>query len=307
MPKGLLFSGQGAQYVGMGQSLCENSEAVDALYSSANEILGWNLKQICFGGPDEALTETRVCQPALYLHGYTLHHLLESQGHLSDIGVVFGLSLGELTALAVAGVYDFETGLRLVAERGRLMQAACDATEGGMASVIGGEASAVEDLCEEFSIEIANYNCPGQIVISGARASVLEAVAASKGRGFKLVKPLNVAGAYHSQLMKSAKEAFANFIAPFEFKKPKFPVYSNVTGDAISEPESIKSALVEQIVSSVRFQDCILASSQSLGVDGFIECGPAKVLAGLVRRTDKSLGVQSVSEYADVEGFARDA
>lgn len=307
MALGLLFSGQGAQYVGMGQSLCEQSEAVDALYSSANEILGWDLKQICFEGPDGALTETRVCQPALYLHGYALYHLLKSQGHLSDIGVVFGLSLGELTALAVADVYDFETGLRLVAERGRLMQAACDATEGGMASVIGGEVSAVKALCDEFSIEIANYNCPGQIVISGPKEAVLEAVSASKGRGFKLVKPLNVAGAYHSQLMLSAKEAFAEFIAPFEFQKPKYPVYTNVTGASISEPEAIKAALVDQIVSSVRFQECILGSSQSLGVNAFIECGPAKVLAGLVRRTDKSLSVQSVSEYTDIEGFAQDA
>ncbi len=306
MATGLLFSGQGAQYVGMGQSLCEHSDAVDALYHSANEILGWDLKQICFHGPDEDLTETRVCQPALYVHGYALYQLLESRGHLSDVAVVFGLSLGELTALAAAGVYDFETGLRLVAERGRLMQAACDATEGGMASVIGGEVSAVEALCEEFSIEIANYNCPGQIVISGLKDRVLEAVEASKGRGFKLVKPLNVAGAYHSQLMQSAKEAFAEYIAPFEFQKPNYPVFTNVTGSAIAEPEAIKAALVEQIVSSVRFQDCILGSSQSLGVNAFVECGPAKVLAGLVRRTDKSLAVQSLSEFADIEGFAQE-
>jgi [acyl-carrier-protein] S-malonyltransferase len=305
MGTGLLFSGQGAQFVGMGQTLCQNSELVDDLYASANSILGWDLKQICFEGPNEALTETRVCQPALYVQGYALYKLLEAKGYLNDIGVVFGLSLGELTALAVAGVYDFETGLRLVAERGRLMQEACDATEGGMASVIGGEASAVQNLCDRFDIQIANLNCPGQIVISGEKAKVMDAVevAKDKSMGFKLVRPLNVAGAYHSRLMESAKTAFASFIEPFEFKSPNYPVYTNVTGGAISEPQAIKNALIQQIVSSVRFEECITNSSQALKIDKFVECGPAKVLAGLVRRTDKTIETESVSEYEDVEAL----
>ena len=309
MATGLLFSGQGAQFVGMGQTLCQNSELVDDLYTSANSILGWDLKQICFEGPDEALTETRVCQPALYVHGYALFKLLEAKGYLKDIGVVFGLSLGELTALAVAGVYDFETGLRLVAERGRLMQEACDATEGGMASVIGGEASAVQDLCDRFDIQIANLNCPGQIVISGEKAKVADAVEAAKDKsmGFKLVRPLNVAGAYHSRLMDSAKTAFASFIEPFEFKSPEYPVCTNVTGDLISEPKAIKDALVQQIVSSVRFEECITGSSQALNIDKYVECGPAKVLAGLVRRTDKSIETESVSEYSDIEALLADS
>lgn len=305
MGTGLLFSGQGAQFVGMGQTLCQNSELVDDLYASANSILGWDLKQICFEGPNEALTETRVCQPALYVQGYALYKLLEAKGYLNDIGVVFGLSLGELTALAVAGVYDFETGLRLVAERGRLMQEACDATEGGMASVIGGEASAVQELCDRFDIQIANLNCPGQIVISGEKAKVMDAVevAKDKSMGFKLVRPLNVAGAYHSRLMESAKTAFASFIEPFEFKSPNYPVYTNVTGGVISEPQAIKNALIQQIVSSVRFEECITNSSQALKIDKFVECGPAKVLAGLVRRTDKTIETESVSEYEDVEAL----
>ena len=309
MATGLLFSGQGAQFVGMGQSLCQNSELVDELYTSANSILGWDLKQICFEGPDEALTETRVCQPALYVQGYALFKLLEAKGYLNDIGVVFGLSLGELTALAVAGVYDFETGLRLVAERGRLMQEACDATEGGMASVIGGEASAVQELCDRFDIQIANLNCPGQIVISGEKVKVMDAVEAAKDKsmGFKLVRPLNVAGAYHSRLMESAKTAFASFIESFEFSSPNYPVYTNVTGGAISEPQAIKEALIQQIVSSVRFEECITNSSQTLKIDKFIECGPAKVLAGLVRRTDKSIETESVSEYEDIQALLADS
>lgn len=305
MATGLLFSGQGAQFVGMGRTLCQNSELVDDIYTSANSILGWDLKQICFEGPDEALTETRVCQPALYVHGYALYKLLEAEGYLKDIGVVFGLSLGELTALAVAGVYDFETGLRLVAERGRLMQEACDATEGGMASVIGGDSLAVKDLCDRFDIQIANLNCPGQIVISGEKAKVMDAVevAKDKSMGFKLVRPLNVAGAYHSRLMDSAKTAFASFIEPFEFKNPSYPVYTNVTGNLISEPEAIKDALVQQIVSSVRFEECIVNSSQALQINKFVECGPVKVLAGLVRRTDKSIETESVSEYEDIQAL----
>jgi [acyl-carrier-protein] S-malonyltransferase len=309
MATGLLFSGQGAQFVGMGQSLCQNSELVDELYTSANSILGWDLKQICFEGPDEALTETRVCQPALYVQGYALFKLLEAKGYLNDIRVVFGLSLGELTALAVSGVYDFETGLRLVAERGRLMQEACDATEGGMASVIGGEASAVQELCDRFDIQIANLNCPGQIVISGEKAKVMDAVEAAKDKsmGFKLVRPLNVAGAYHSRLMESAKTAFASFIESFEFSSPNYPVYTNVTGGAISEPQAIKEALIQQIVSSVRFEECITNSSQALKINKFIECGPAKVLAGLVRRTDKSIETESVSEYEDIQALLADS
>ena len=304
MAKGLLFSGQGAQFVGMGQSLCEHSEMVQSIYESANQSLGWDLREISFKGPDEALTETRVCQPALYVHGYSLFKLLEERGITNDLELVFGLSLGELTALAVAEVYDFETGLKLVAERGRLMQEACDATEGGMASVIGGDFSAVEELCEAFGIEIANYNCPGQIVISGEKDKVMQAVEASKGRGFKLVKPLNVAGAYHSKLMQSASDAFASFIEAFDFQKPKYAVYTNVTGEAISDPEAIKQALVQQIVSSVRFQDCLMNAKEQLAIESFIECGPARVLAGLARRTDKMLSVGSISEYGDIEALS---
>ena len=205
MAIGILFSGQGAQAVGMGRSLYENSKTARAFYEEANEVLGWDLKSICFDGPDENLTETKVCQPALYVQGYVLFSILKERGKLNELKAACGLSLGELTALAAAGVYDFATGLRLVAG-GRLMQLACDATKGGMAAVIGGTPEDVQTFCDEFDIEIANLNCPGQIVISGDNAKVIEAVAASKGR-FKLCKPLNVAGAYHSCLMKSARDA----------------------------------------------------------------------------------------------------
>ncbi|MDQ8192862.1 ACP S-malonyltransferase [Coraliomargarita sp. SDUM461004] len=299
MATGILFSGQGAQTVGMGRSLYENSEIAKALYDEANEVLGWDLKSLCFEGPDEALTETKVCQPALYVQGYVLFSILKERGQLQDLQAACGLSLGELTALAAAGVYDFATGLRLVAERGRLMQLACDATKGGMAAVIGGKPEDVQSFCAEFDIEIANLNCPGQIVISGDNAKVLEAVAASKGR-FKLCKPLNVAGAYHSKLMVSARDAFADFIQDFDFKAPELICYTNVTGQQISDPQAIKDALVSQVVSSVRFEDNLRNMAADNGISQFYECGPGKVLAGFAKRIDKTLVVTPMSEFAEI-------
>lgn len=285
--------------MGMGRSLYENSAIAKALYDEANEILGWDLKTLCFEGPDEALTETKVCQPALYVQGYALFSLLKAAGKLDDVTAACGLSLGELTALAAAGVFDYATGLKLVAERGRLMQIACDATKGGMAAVIGGTPEDVQTFCDEFDIEIANLNCPGQIVISGDNARVLEAVAASKGR-FKLCKPLNVAGAYHSRLMVSARDAFAEFIKDFDFKTPEIAVYTNVTGERVSDPQIIKDALVSQVVSSVRFEDCLRNMATQNNLSDFYECGPGKVLAGFGKRIDKTLTIMPVSEFSDL-------
>ncbi len=285
--------------MGMGRSLYENSEVAKAVYDEANEVLGWDLKSICFDGPDEALTETKVCQPALYVQGYAIFSILQERGKLGDLKAACGLSLGELTALAAAGVYDFATGLRLVAERGRLMQLACDATKGGMAAVIGGTPEDVQTFCEEFDIEIANLNCPGQIVISGDNEKVLEAVAASKGR-FKLCKPLNVAGAYHSRLMESARDAFAEFIKDFDFKAPEVVCYTNVTGAQVSDPQDIKDSLVKQVVSSVRFEDNLRNMASENGIEQFYECGPGKVLAGFAKRIDRSLNVAPMSEFEEI-------
>ena len=299
MAIGLLFSGQGAQTVGMGRSLYDNSPTARALYDEANAVLGWDLKSLCFDGPEAALTETGVCQPALYVQGFAIFRMLQERGHLTELKAACGLSLGELTALAAAGVYDFATGLRLVAERGRLMQMACDATKGGMAAVIGGTPETVQEFCREFDIEMANLNCPGQIVISGDHARVLDAVAGSKGR-FKLCKPLNVAGAYHSRLMAAARDAFAEFIQDFTFETPQIAVYTNVTGGRVSEPEAIKQALIAQVVSTVRFEDCLRNMAVENGIDRFYECGPGKVLAGFGKRIDKQLAIASMSEFSEI-------
>ncbi len=299
MSKGLLFSGQGAQKVGMGRSLVEGSGTARDLYATADSVLGWELSQISWEGPEETLTETRVCQPALYVHGYAVYTLLKEAGKLGDVSLAAGLSLGELTALAAAEAFSFEDGLRVVAERGRLMQEACDATDGAMASMIGGSREAVKALCAEHDVDMANLNSPGQIVISGDSAKVARAVEAAKAAGsFKMVVPLKVAGAYHSRLMEPARQQFEKFLQGVEIAQPKLTVLSNTTGKAVTTPEEIRTALAKQVVSSVLWEDC-LREAAALGVTDFYECGVGGVLAGLARRTDRNLSVTSVAEYSD--------
>lgn len=300
MSKALLFSGQGAQTVGMGKSLFDQFETAKKLYQRADEVLGWSLTEASFEGPDARLTETRVCQPALFVHGYSVFSVLKEQGKLENIKAATGLSLGELTALTSAEVVDFETGLQLVAKRGELMQKACDATKGSMASLIGGSRELAQELCDKVNVEMANLNCPGQIVISGEIAGIKAALEVGKDMGFKMIKELNVAGAYHSRLMQSAADEYVSFLEGFDFKSPVFPVYSNTTGKAVSEPAEIKTALVKQIVSSVLFEDCMRNAQAENQIETFVECGVAKVIAGLIRRTDRSWKTVSVAEAADI-------
>ena len=301
MALALLFAGQGAQKVGMGASLGENSAAARALYEEANQLLGWDLRSLSFSGPETELTQTKVCQPALFVHGLATLAALRELGKLpaGEPAMALGLSLGELTACCAAGVFDFATGLRIVAERGRLMQEACEKTSGSMAAVIGEERGRVAELCREFDVEAANFNAPGQIIISGEKSRIAAAVAGSKDRGMKKVMPLNVAGAYHSRLMEPARAAFAAFLAPIAFAAPRFMIFTNTTGAAIADPIAIKAALVSQVVSSVRWEDCMRAAA-SAGATEFWELGPGGVLAGLARRTDKAWAVRSFAEFPDV-------
>jgi len=300
MALALIFSGQGAQKVGMGKSLAEQSPAARALYTEANSVLGWDLAKICFEGPETELTQTKVCQPALFVHGLALLAALRESGKVpaGEPQYALGLSLGEVTAYCAAGVFDFATGLRVVAERGRLMQLACEQTTGGMAAIMGEERAKVQELCREFDIEAANFNAPGQIIVSGAKSRVDAAVAAGKERGLKKIIPLNVAGAYHSRLMEPARVAFAAFLAGVPFAAPKFTVFTNTTGQAVSTPEALKAALVKQVVSAVLWEDCMRAAAA--GAAEFWELGPGGVLAGLARRTEKTWVVKSFAEYADV-------
>jgi len=294
-----MFSGQGAQQVGMGRSLYEQSPLARSLYDQSDSVLGWPLTRVSFEGPAEELVETKVCQPALFVHGYVLFRLLEEAGRTSGVSHALGLSLGEVTALTSAGVFDFETGLRVVAERGRLMQSACEQTSGTMASVIGEETAKVSELCREFDIEMANLNCPRQIVISGEKTKVGAAIEAANTRGFRRVIPLNVAGAYHSRLMEPARAAFSKFLESVSFNRPKLTVLTNTTGKAVAEPDEIREALDRQIVSSVLWEAC-MREAVALGATHFYELGTGGVLAGLARRTEKSWPVKSFSEFDDL-------
>lgn len=298
MSHALIFAGQGAQKVGMGKSLYDGSAAARALYDEANSVLGWDLKKVSFEGPDAELTQTKVCQPALFVHGLAIVAALKEQGKLPPVKFAMGLSLGEVTALTAAGVFDFATGLKVVAERGRLMQVACEKSVGGMAAIIGEERARVAELCAEFGIEAANFNAPGQIIVSGEKAKVDALVAAAKDKGLKRVMALNVAGAYHSRLMEPARAAFASFLAGITFNRPQFTVLSNTTGQVVSEPAQIREALVKQVVSSVLWEDC-MRNCAAAGATEFWECGPGGVLAGLARRTEKTWVVKSFAEFAD--------
>ncbi len=299
MALALLFSGQGAQNVGMGQSLYNDSAAARALYEQADEVLGWSLTKVCFEGPDEDLTQTKHCQPALFVHGLALLAALREQDKLPAIDYALGLSLGEVTACAAAGVFDFATGLKIVAERGRLMQEACEQTTGGMAAIMGEERETIAKLCAEFGIEAANFNAPGQIIVSGEKEAVATTVAAAKERGIKKVIPLNVAGAYHSRLMEPAREKFAIYLETIEFAAPKFTIFTNTTGNTVAEPADIKAALVNQVVSSVMWEDCMRRAAAA-GATEFWELGPGGVLSGLARRTERSWEVKSFSEFTDL-------
>lgn len=299
MSLALLFAGQGAQKVGMGKSLYDGSAAARAIYDQANEVLGWDLKKLSFEGPETELTQTKVCQPALFVHGSAVLAALKECGQLPEVKFALGLSLGEVTALTAAGVFDFATGLRVVARRGELMQLACEKSVGGMAAIIGEERAKIAELCREFDIEAANFNAPGQIIVSGEKAKVDALVAAAKDKGLKRVMPLNVAGAYHSRLMEPARAEFAQFLETITFNRPAFTVFTNTTGQAVSEPAQIREALVKQVVSSVLWEDC-MRSAVAAGATEFWECGPGGVLAGLARRTDKAWVVKSFSELSEL-------
>lgn len=295
----LLFAGQGAQSVGMGRDLAAHHPAAGAIFQQADKILGRSLSEIAWSGPPEELTKTSNCQPALYVHG--LACLSALRGVLGDfpIEAAAGLSLGEWTAHAAAGTFDFATGLRLVEIRGRLMDAACAATAGAMAAMIGAEESAVRSLAADTDVDVANINAPGQIVVSGETAKVELAVSLAKERGIRRATLLNVAGAYHSRLMNSAYQQLGQPLLEAELRVPRFAVMSNVIGSAVETLPEIRTALQDQVTSTVRWTDC-LESLLDLGCNFFIELGPGEVLAGLLRRTRKDAEVISVSDPASV-------
>lgn len=301
MPKkiALLFAGQGAQSVGMGRDLAERYPIAANLFRQADEILGRNLCGIAWNGPIEELTKTSNCQPALYVHALAALAALREVFGEFEIGGAAGLSLGEVTAHAAAGTFDFATGLKLVQKRGEFMDEACATTQGGMAAMIGGLENDVRRLAADEDVDIANINAPNQIVISGELANVETAVGVAKEYGIGRATMLNVAGAYHSRLMDSAYEKLEKVLADVPMQTPRFPVISNVTGEKVKTPEAIRETLRDQVTGTVRWTDC-MQRLMGLGCDFFIELGPGNVLAGLLKRTNREITVISVGETESV-------
>jgi [acyl-carrier-protein] S-malonyltransferase len=297
MPKkiALLFAGQGAQSVGMGRDLADQFPVAANLFRQADEVLGRKLTDIAWNGPIEELTRTSNCQPALYVHGLAcLAVLRDLAGDLSICGAA-GLSLGELTAHAAAGTFEFAPGLKLVQTRGELMDEACSATSGGMAALIGGAENDVRRLAADEDVDVANINAPGQIVISGELARVEAAVGVAKEYGIRRATMLNVAGAYHSRLMESAYQKLGSALLDVQMQLPRFPVLSNVTGEESKTLPDIHRTLQDQVTGTVRWADC-MERLATLGCELFIELGPGGVLAGLLKRTLKDVDVISVSD-----------
>ena len=293
-----IFPGQGSQYVGMGKDWYENSDRVKQMYRRANEIIGFDISKICFEGPEEELRQTAVTQPAIFLHSAVVFTSLEKK----EFDAAAGHSLGEYSALFAAGALDFEHTLMLVGLRGRLMQNAGDVRPGTMAAVVGLEANVLEEVCRESSgdgvVQAANYNSPGQTVISGDVDAVHRAMELARTRGAKIVKELVVSGAFHSPLMESAREELKKAIDSAPIHDARVPVYANATAKPVISTEEIKDALIRQLTSPVRWQETVSNMSES-GINRFVEIGPGKVLQGLVKRTVQAGEIEGIDKVND--------
>jgi [acyl-carrier-protein] S-malonyltransferase len=297
----LLFAGQGAQIVGMGKDLAARYPEAAQLFEQADRVLGRPLSRIAFEGPEEELTQTMNCQPALFVHGLACLAALKKELGEFPIQAVAGLSLGEFTAHAAAGTFDFEAGLRLVAQRGLFMQEACEQTNGGMAAMIGGDESAVRCLASETDVDVANLNSPGQIVISGESSKVALAVSLAKEHGVRVAKTLNVAGAYHSRLMNAAFLKLGEELQRTAFAPPRFPVICNVDAAPVREPEEIRESLQDQVTGTVRWTETMEYLVDDQKCDLFIELGPKAVLAGLLNRTRKGAPCVSIADCPSLD------
>ena len=300
----LLFSGQGAQTVGMGCDLAAAFPVAADLFKKADAVLGYELSRIAWEGPEIELTQTRHCQPALYVHGLACLAALRSVAGHFGVHACAGLSLGEFTAHAAAGTFAFEAGLRLVAERGRLMQEACEVSAGGMAAMIGGEEASVVQLAADCGVDVANFNSTGQIVLSGEISKIEQAVALAKERGIRMAKALNVVGAYHSRLMKPAADKLGAALAEVPMHTPSCMVICNVDAEQVSEPVRIRETLQRQVTGSVRWTQSMERLVDEEKCDLFLELGPGGVLSGLLSRTRKGVPCLSVTDVASIEAAA---
>ena len=291
--KAYIFPGQGAQFTGMGLDLYEKFPLAQEYFEKANSILGFSITDIMFEGTAEQLKETKVTQPAIFLHSVILAKVL---GDSFEPEMVAGHSLGELSALVANGVLTFEDGLKLVSKRALAMQKACEAAPSTMAAVLGLADDIVEDACAEIDgvVVAANYNCPGQLVISGEIAAVEKACEVLTEKGARRALLLPVGGAFHSPMMEPAREELAAAIEATEFRKPTCAVYQNVVAKAVTNPNEIKENLIAQLTAPVKWTQCIQAMIADGGTE-FIEVGPGKVLQGLMRKIDRSVAASAAS------------
>ncbi len=297
-----VFSGQGAQSVGMGKDLFENSQAAASVFKEADSVLGWSVSEVCFNGPESKLTESKICQPSIYtMSAACLAAFAEKNPEAKSLASA-GLSLGEFAALCSAGVFSFADGLRLVARRGELMDECCKKAKGGMATILGGDVGIIRQVCAECDIDVANLNCPGQVVISGAEEKVTRAIAGLREKGFRKVIPLKVAGAYHSRIMKDAGDALKGVLDGIPMKDPVIPVAQNYVGTCVSNVCEIRNNLVSQVAGSVKWEDCV-NSILAGGADTVIEFGPGNVLTGLVKRINANVATFNVNSIDSLKNF----
>ena len=300
----LLFAGQGAQYVGMGKDLAEQFPTAKNVFAKANEVLGYDLASICFNGPEAELTKTENCQPGIFTVSWVALELLKERVTGFRFDATAGLSLGELTALTAAGTFSFEDGLKIARQRGRFMQEACEVTKGGMAAVLGLDEKATAEVCAATGVEMANLNCPGQIVISGEADKIAAACEAAKAKGAKRAVSLPVAGGYHSKLMASAQPKVREMFAKVPTNAPTVPSISNVTAQPHTMPADIHTRLVEQVTSSVRWEDS-MRYLLAQGFTRFIELGPGSALSGFMKRIDKNAQMLNITDVASLEATVK--
>jgi [acyl-carrier-protein] S-malonyltransferase len=299
--KAIIFSGQGAQFVGMGKDLADAFPACKALYDKADEVLGYELSKICFEGPAEELTKSNHAQPAIFVTSIACYTALKEKMPELEIAMMAGLSLGEWSALHAAGALSFEDTLRVLETRGRAMQEACDEKDGSMVSVIGLAADQLKEVCESCGVEMANLNSEAQTVLSGERANIEKAAAMASEMGAKRAIVLNVAGAFHSSLMASAAPKLEAALSSVEIKSSAIPVVANVTGQPHGEPQDILATMLKQVTGSVHWYESINAMTAA-GVNEFIECGPGKVLTGLIKRiAERGTPLHNIQDIATLD------
>ncbi len=299
-----IFPGQASQYVGMGRDLFDGSEKIRLLFENANDIMGFRLSDICFNGPEEELKQTRVTQPAIFVHSVAVYQLLKNKGIMPD--AVAGHSLGEYSGLVAAGALDFEDGLNLVKIRGELMQTAGEHKPGTMAAIIGLEPHQINTVCEKAAssgtVCPANYNSPGQVAISGDIPAVEHAMDIAKQMGAKRALPLVVSGAFHSPLMEFAQGGLGDALKAAKIKDADIPVYSNVMASASQDSETIRELLFKQLTNPVRWVE-IIENMIADGVNSFIESGPGKVLTGLNKRINREIPCTPVGDLETIENL----